>query len=75
MRSILRTALRIVAIVVLLTVTANGQSPQDPQPNAPPQGTSPDLLEQLRLTPEQRQKIRQIQRDTKDESCNRPAVA
>ena len=67
MRSIVRTTLPIVAIVVLLTVTAAAQSTQDPQPNAPPQGTAPDLLEQLRLTPEQRQKIRQIQRDTKDE--------
>jgi Spy/CpxP family protein refolding chaperone len=51
----------------LLTVTAAAQSPQDPQPNSPSQGSAPDLLEQLRLTPEQQQKIRQIQRDTKDE--------
>ncbi|HJX93348.1 MAG TPA: periplasmic heavy metal sensor [Pyrinomonadaceae bacterium] len=66
MRSIVRTLIPIVAIVVL-TVTAAAQSPQDPQPNSPSQGSAPDLLEQLRLTPEQQQKIRQIQRDTKDE--------
>jgi Spy/CpxP family protein refolding chaperone len=67
MRSIVRTTLPIVVVIVLLTITAAAQSTQDPQPNTPPQGTAPDLLEQLRLTPEQRQKIRQIQRDTKDE--------
>jgi Spy/CpxP family protein refolding chaperone len=67
MRSTVRTILPIIAILVLVTANAVAQSPQDQQPNAPPQGAAPDLLEQLRLTPEQQQKIRQIQRDTKDE--------
>jgi Spy/CpxP family protein refolding chaperone len=72
MRSLVRITLPIIAIVVVTTLTAFAQSSQDPQPNGAPPAGGPDLLEQLRLTPEQRQKIRMIQRDSKDE---RAAIA
>jgi len=56
------------ALLFLATLMALAQAPQDSQLNQPPPGGGgADLLEQLRLTPEQRQKIRMIQRDTKDE--------
>lgn len=71
MRSFVRITLPIIAIVVLTSLTAIAQSSQDPQPNGPQPGGS-DFLEQLRLTPEQRQKIRLIQRDSKDD---RAAIA
>jgi Spy/CpxP family protein refolding chaperone len=67
MRSLVRITLPIVALVLSATLTAFGQSPQDPQPNAPPAGTALDLLQQLHLTPDQIQRIRLIQRQTKDE--------
>jgi len=66
MRSIVRTTLPSFALLLLITLTALAQDPQGNQP-PPPGGGGPDLLEQLRLTPEQRQRIRMIQRDTKDE--------
>ncbi len=65
MRSIVRKTLPSFALLLLITLTALAQDPQANQP--PPPGGGPDLLEQLRLTPEQRQRIRMIQRDTKDE--------
>jgi Spy/CpxP family protein refolding chaperone len=40
---------------------------QDPQANSAPPQDAPDLLGRLRLTPDQIQRIRLIQRDTKDE--------
>ena len=40
---------------------------QDPQPNSAPPQDAPDLLGRLRLSPDQIQRIRLIQRDTKDE--------
>jgi Spy/CpxP family protein refolding chaperone len=66
MRSIVRTILPSFALLLLVTLTALAQDPQGNQ-SPPPGGGGPDLLEQLRLTPEQRQRIRMIQRDTKDE--------
>ena len=65
MRSIVRRILPIIGVLLLAALTSNAQ--QDPPPNSPQPGSGPDFLEQLRLTPEQRQKIREIQRDTKDE--------
>jgi Spy/CpxP family protein refolding chaperone len=40
---------------------------QDPQLNSAPPQDAPDLLGRLRLSPDQIQRIRLIQRDTKDE--------
>jgi Spy/CpxP family protein refolding chaperone len=45
------------------------QTPQDPQSNVAPVGGAPNLLEQLHLTPDQVQKIRQIQRQTREEQA------
>ena len=67
MRSIVRQLLPISALLVLTTLTVLAQSPQDPQPNTPPAGAGPDILEQLHLTPDQAQRIRQIQRQTREE--------
>lgn len=68
MRSIVRILLPIFLLLVLAAATAFAQSPQDPHPNAPPPGAADgDLMKELRLTPEQRQRIRLIQRDNKDE--------
>jgi len=68
MRSLVRILLPTVLLLALTAVTALAQSPQDPPPNAPPPGAADvDLLKELRLTPEQRQRIRLIQRDSKDE--------
>lgn len=43
------------------------QLPQDPQPNPTQEGGASDPIEQLRLTPEQRQRIRLIAEQGKDE--------
>jgi Spy/CpxP family protein refolding chaperone len=68
MRSIVRRLLPISALLVLTTLTVFAQSPQDSQPNSAPPGAGPDIMEQLRLTPDQAQKIRQMQRPTLDEA-------
>lgn len=68
MRSLVRKLLPAFLVLVMTTVAGFAQSPQDPPPNAPPPGaTDVDLLKELRLTPDQRQRIRMIQRDSKDE--------
>jgi len=67
MRSIVRKLLPISALLVLATLTVFAQSPQDSQSNAAPPGAGPDIMEQLRLTPDQAQKIRQMQRQTREE--------
>ena len=59
------------ALLLVATFMAVAQAPQDSQLNQPPPGGGgADLMGQLRLTPEQRQKIRMIQRDTKDERAS-----
>lgn len=69
MRFFIKTALPMIVAALLLIATnaAYGQTPQDSQRDNPQPGAGPDLLGQLRLTPDQLQRIRQIQRDTKDE--------
>jgi len=70
MRSIVRQILPICALLVLTTLTVFAQSPHDSQTYASPPGAGPDILEQLRLTPDQAQKIRQIQRQTREERAS-----
>jgi Spy/CpxP family protein refolding chaperone len=67
MRSIVRITLPVMALIFSVALMTYGQSPQDPQSNAPSAQDAPDLLGRLRLTPDQLQRIRLIQRDTKDE--------
>src|SRR5215510_3564248 len=57
------------AAVVVFGTAASHQTEafQDPQTNSPTESTAPDLISTLRLTPEQRQKIRTIRDQTKDE--------
>jgi Spy/CpxP family protein refolding chaperone len=52
-----------VFIVLLLAIVNPGHAQDAAQPAAPP----PDPIEQLRLTPEQRQRIRMIVNQTKEE--------
>jgi Spy/CpxP family protein refolding chaperone len=67
MRLLARITLPMIVVALLGgLMTAFGQAAQDPSPNTQPSG-NPDVSEQLRLTPDQIQKIRQIQRETKDE--------
>jgi Spy/CpxP family protein refolding chaperone len=70
MRSIVRLTLPTIALALFIGV-ANvlAQSPQDPQPNPSAVRDTPNLLEQLHMTPDQIQKIRQIQRQMKDEQA------
>jgi len=57
------------AAVVLFGTAASNQTAafQDPQTNTATESANPDLIATLRLTPEQRQKIRAIREQTKDE--------
>jgi Spy/CpxP family protein refolding chaperone len=66
MKSFVRLALPLIAVIFSLSAISYGQAPQDPPVNPPPQD-APDLLGRLRLSPDQIQRIRLIQRDTKDE--------
>jgi len=66
MKSFVRLTLPLIALILSVCSVAYGQAPQDQPVNAPPQDT-PDLLGRLRLSPDQIQRIRLIQRDTKDE--------
>ena len=64
MKSFVRLTLPL--IVLLLSSYAISYA-QDPQLNPAPPQDAPDLLGRLRLSPDQIQRIRLIQRDTKDE--------
>ena len=64
MKSFVRLTLPL--IVLILSVYAISYA-QDPQSNSAPPQDAPDLLGRLRLSPDQIQRIRLIQRDTKDE--------
>jgi len=66
MRLLVRFTLPMIAVLLSATVAVRAQAPQDPPQNVPP-GQPPDVSEQLRLTPDQVRRIREIQRDTKDE--------
>ena len=66
MTSIFRIALPVIALLLFAGATVNGQS-QEPPTDAPERREAPDLLGRLRLTPDQLQRIRGIQRDMKDE--------
>jgi|SRR5215204_3636961 len=66
MKSSVRLILALIAVLLGATVTIRSQSPQD-SPQNPPAVQPPDVSEQLRLTPDQVRRIREIQRDTKDE--------
>jgi Spy/CpxP family protein refolding chaperone len=71
MKSLVRLTLPLVILILGTQVLGFGQEPQDPQstPPGPPQD-APDLLSKLRLSPDQIQRIRLIQRDTKDERAS-----
>jgi Spy/CpxP family protein refolding chaperone len=58
--------MRLLTALIILLATASFAAAQQPaaQPDA---ALSPDPIEQLRLTPDQRQAIRQIVAETKDE--------
>src|ERR1044071_10116406 len=64
MKSFVRLTLPL--IVLILSSYAISYA-QDPQLNPAPPQDAPDLLGRLRLSPDQIQRIRLIQRDTKDE--------
>lgn len=66
MRLLVRFTLPMIAVLLSATVAVRAQAPQDPPQNVPP-SQPPDVSEQLRLTPDQVRRIREIQRDTKDE--------
>jgi len=66
MKASVRLILPIIAVLLGATVVIRAQSPQDSPQSVPP-AQPPDVSEQLRLTPEQVRRIREIQRDTKDE--------
>jgi len=64
MKSFVRLTL---LLIVLLLSACSISYAQDPQSNSAPPQDAPDLLGRLRLSPDQIQRIRLIQRDTKDE--------
>jgi Spy/CpxP family protein refolding chaperone len=66
MKSFVRLTLPVVLLLISLTTIVSAQAPQDPPQNVPPAET-PDVSQQLRLSPDQVRRIREIQRDTKDE--------
>ena len=66
MKSLVRLTLPLIAVVLSVCSISYGQTPQDQPVNLPPQD-APDLLGRLLLSPDQIQRIRLIQRDTKDE--------
>lgn len=66
----IRNVIQLFAVFIFLGVACPSQQAyqgaQDPQPSSAQPGRAPDLIEQLRLTPEQRQKIRAIREQSKD---------
>ncbi len=64
MTSIFRIALPIFVALLLAGATVYAQ---EQSPDGPERREAPDLLGRLRLTPDQLQRIREIQRDMKDE--------
>ena len=64
MKSFVRLTL---PLIVLILSACSISYAQDPQSNSAPPQDAPDLLGRLRLSPDQIQRIRLIQRDTKDE--------
>ena len=64
MKSFVRLTL---PLIVLILSAYSISYAQDPQSNSAPPQDAPDLLGRLRLSPDQIQRIRLIQRDTKDE--------
>jgi len=67
MKFIVRIILPSIALTLSTTLSCLAQSPQDAQPNSVAAGEAPDVTRQLSLTPDQLFKIRQVQRDSKDE--------
>ena len=67
MKSFVSLTLPLILLMLIACSISLGQTPPDSQlsPGAPQD--APDLLGRLRLTPDQIQRIRMIQRDTKDE--------
>jgi len=64
----MKSSVRLMLSLIVLVLSAYAIShAQDPQSNTAPQQDAPDLLGRLRLSPDQIQRIRLIQRDTKDE--------
>lgn len=71
MKSLVRLILPLVILILGIQVLGFGQEPQDPQFTPPgPSQDAPDLVSKLRLSPDQIQRIRLIQRDTKDERAS-----
>ena len=66
MTSLFRISLPVIALLLLGGPIVKVHA-QDPPGEGPERREAPDLLGRLRLTPEQLQQIRQIQRDLKDE--------
>ena len=64
MKSFVRLTLPLIVLILSACSISYGQ---DPQSNSTPPQDAPDLLGRLRLSPDQIQRIRLIQRDTKDE--------
>ena len=67
MKSFVRLTLPLIALILSVCTFCFGQAPQDQQLNPGAPQDAPNLLDRLRLTPDQIQQIRLIQRDTKDE--------
>ncbi len=69
--TLFRTVAPLISAALILGATTSGQGrpllPQDQQPTPAQPGGAPDQIEQLRLTPEQRQRIRAITELSKDE--------
>jgi Spy/CpxP family protein refolding chaperone len=64
MKSLVRLTLPLIALILSVCSISYAQ---DPQPNPANPQDAPDLLGRLHLSPDQIQRIRLIQRDTKDE--------
>jgi Spy/CpxP family protein refolding chaperone len=64
MKSFVRLTLPLIVLIFSAFSISYGQ---DPQSNSAPPQDAPDLLSRLRLSPDQIQRIRLINRDTKDE--------
>lgn len=66
MRLLVRLTLPLILMFLGATLIVQAQAPQDPPANPPPL-TGMDVAQQLALSPEQVRRIREIQRDTRDE--------
>src|SRR5512132_2325403 len=60
-----RLGIAAIVFLFLMAISSQARVVQDQDPTPP--SAMPDPIEQLRLTPEQRQKIRMIAQQTKDE--------